>query len=268
MKVTRREHIKAYVYKVISLGFWICLWEILSRVWNQKLLLPAPSGVLLTILKLSSSMEFWQIIINSFLKILLGFIIGIILGIIMGVLSYISRVFYDLFNPLIKIIKATPVASFIILALIWMSSSYLSVLISFLMVVPIFYTNILEGLKGTDQKLLDMAKVYRLSLGKRIRAIYFPGTIRHVISGISVGLGFSFKSGIAAEVIAKPANSIGGKLYEAKLYFLTEEMFAWTIVIIIISIIFEKLVMRLINRVYQGRSKAGGYQTNPDIQKL
>ncbi len=265
MNDKRREDIKRLAYRILSISFWLSLWEIISRVWDQKLLLPAPSGVLLTLIDLSGSLDFWQTILNSFLKILLGFILAIILGTIMAILSYISRFFYELISPIIKVIKVTPVASFIILALIWVKSSYLSVLISFLMVVPIVYTNILEGLNETDQRLLDMAKVFRLSTGKKIKAIYFPATIGYFISAISVGLGFSFKSGIAAEIIGKPANSIGGRLYEAKLYFLTEEMFAWTLLIIIISLVFEKLVMKLINGIYQGRSKIGGYQTDSDL---
>jgi len=150
-----------------------------------------------------------------------------------------------------KIIKSTPVASFIILALVWISSKNLSVLIAFLMVLPIAFSNLLFGLKSTDVKLLEMAKVFRLGRLKRIKAIYFPSVLPFLVSAVSVGLGFSFKSGIAAEVIGRPANSIGLNLYEAKLYLMIKELFAWTAVIIIISVLFEKIVVNIIGNYGQ-----------------
>ncbi|NLL72622.1 MAG: ABC transporter permease subunit, partial [Clostridiales bacterium] len=158
-------------------------------------------------------------------------------------LSYKSKLIYELISPLMKIIKSTPVASFIILALVWISSVNLSILISLLMVLPVSYSNILYGLESTDIKLLEMAQVFGLSRWKCIKAIYIPAVLPFLISAMSVGLGFSFKSGIAAEVIGRPSNSIGLNLYEAKLYLMIKELFAWTLVIIMLSILFEKIVM-------------------------
>lgn len=111
------------------------------------------------------------------------------------------------------------------------------------MVVPIVYTNILQGIHSTDEKLLEMAQVFGISGYKKLMAIYIPAVFPHFMSAISLGLGLCWKAGIAAEVIGKPTGSIGGKLYEAKLYLMTKELFAWTIVIIVISILFEKLVI-------------------------
>jgi NitT/TauT family transport system permease protein len=168
------------------------------------------------------------------------------MGAVLATLSYKSRVIFEVISPLMKVIKATPVASFIILALVWISPVNLSILIAFLMVLPVSFSNILHGLESTDEKLLEMAKVFRIGGWKRIKAIYIPAVMPFVLSAISIGLGFSFKSGIAAEVIGKPANSIGLYLYEAKLYFMIKELFAWTLVIILISVLFEKAMMRIL----------------------
>jgi len=147
-----------------------------------------------------------------------------------------------------------PVASFIILAFLWIDTKNLSILISFMMVVPMIYANVLWGLKATDAKLLEMAEVFHLSLLKRIIAIYIPSVTPYFISAVTIGLGFCWKAGIAAEVIGIPSGSIGERLYEAKLYLMTKELFAWTIVIIIISVLFEGLVMLLI-RPLQRKAK-------------
>ncbi len=243
---TDNKWLKGFVIKLLVLCFWIIVWEILSRIINQELFLPSPKSVLLAFFELSKSSEFWFSIANSFRRIIFGFILGLVIGSVLATLSYKSRVIYELISPLLKVIKATPVASFIILALVWIKSTNLSVLIAFLMVLPISFSNILHGLQSTDEKLLEMAKVFHIGGWKRIKAIYFPAVMPFVVSAMSIGLGFSFKSGIAAEVIGKPINSIGLNLYEAKLYFMIKELFAWTFVIILLSVLFERIMMRIL----------------------
>ena len=145
-------------------------------------------------------------------------------------------------------IKAVPVASFIILVLIWGPSRNLSVVISFLMVLPVIYTNDLGGILSTDRKLLEMAQVFRIPLFRRIRYIYLSQLLPYLRTGFSLSLGLCWKAGVAAEVIGIPKGSIGEKLYEAKVYLETPDLFSWTLVIVLISVIFEKLFLRFIDK--------------------
>lgn len=149
----------------------------------------------------------------------------------------------------VQLVKSIPVASFVILVLLWVSTSRLSTIISFLMVLPVVFTNVRGGIRQVDEKLLEMAEVFRLGIWKKVRAIYLPAVKPSFLTACSIGLGFCFKSGIAAEVIGLPANSIGGELYKAKLYLMTPELFAWTIVIVAASVLFEKLVMWGIRKI-------------------
>ena len=151
----------------------------------------------------------------------------------------------ELLAPAMAAVKATPVASFIILVLIWVPSRNLSVVISFLMVLPVIYTNVLNGIQDTDGQLLEMAGVFRVSRWKRIRYIYLSSVLPFFRAGCSLGLGLCWKAGVAAEVIGIPQGSIGEKLYEAKVYLETPHLFAWTVVIIILSILFEKVFLFL-----------------------
>lgn len=252
---------KKFLIKLFVLSFWFLVWEIASRLINQELFLPSPKNVLITVYELSMTAGFWFSIANSFIRIAIGFFIGLFVGVILAVCSYKSKLIYELISPLMKIIKSTPVASFIILALVWISSVNLSILISFLMVLPVSFSNILFGLQSTDEKLLEMAKVFNLSKWKCIKAIYIPAVLPFVISAMSVGLGFSFKSGIAAEVIGRPSHSIGLNLYEAKLYLMIKELFAWTLVIICLSILFEKIVMLVFKRFgYDDKGGSHGHK--------
>lgn len=248
------HRMKSFGIKLLVICFWIFLWEITSRIVNQELFLPSPKSVLLAVYQLGKTRVFWLSIANSFARIIMGFLLGLVTGTIFAVLSYKSRLIFELLSPLMKVIKATPVASFIILALVWISSVNLSVLIAFLMVLPLSYSNFLYGFKSTDIKLLEMAKVFGLSRWKCIKAIYFPTILPFIVSTVSIGLGFSFKSGIAAEVIGRPRNSIGLNLYEAKLYLMIKELFAWTLIIILMSVLFERIVMRAL-RPYNDNKK-------------
>ena len=157
--------------------------------------------------------------------------------------------FRELMAPLVAGIKAVPVASFIILALVWLNSQSLSLFISALMVFPPVYLNVLEGICRTDRRLLEMARVFRVPLGRRLRGIYLPQVMPHFRTAVSLGLGLCWKAGAAAEIIGLPAGSMGERLYTAKVYFQTADLFAWTVTIVAVSVVFERLFLALVDRL-------------------
>lgn len=256
----------------VAICFWILMWQLLVIVLDRKsgglmggrLLVASPLETVKTLFSLIQTADFWKAVGHSFGKIAGGFFLAVLAGVICAVIASGSGVIRALLTPVLRLIKAVPVASFIILALFWLSSSRnLSVLISFLMVLPVIYTNVLQGIESTEKELLEMATVFRIPFGKRIRFIYLPAVLPYFVSACSVGLGFCFKSGIAAEIIGLPANSIGERLYEAKLYLLTEDLFAWTAVIVLVSVVFEKAVMLLVKameRMLTGKGKVSEYE--------
>lgn len=246
---SRSGKIRTACFRLLAILFWLFIWELASIRIGEDILLASPIAVVGTLWKLCRSLEFWRAILFSSLRIIVGFGLALLIGTLLAVIAYISRFVKILVTPLMKIIQATPVASFIILALVWISARNLSALASFLMVMPLIYTNSLQGLEGADEKLLQMAKVFRISRWKKIISIYIPAVLPHFISAVSVGVGLCWKAGIAAEVIGTPTGSIGERLYEAKLYLMTKELFAWTIVIIAVSIFFEKAVLLLVRRI-------------------
>lgn len=252
MKLSKESGlIKKYGVRFLVLFFWLLLWEVLYKAIDNEVFLTSPRTVLQTLGELLIEKSFWNTISFSFIRIVVGFVIAILLGTILGVLAYNFWVIEELISPFFIVMKAVPVASFVILSLLWINGKNLSILISFLMVIPIIYTNLLQGLRNVDKKLLEMAKVFGISNMRKIKAIYIPSVLPYFMSAIKVGLGFCWKAGIAAEVIGIPNGSIGERLYEAKLYLMTDELFAWTAVIVIISMIFEKIVILIIDSIQQ-----------------
>lgn len=231
-----------YLWAVI---FWLFVWQLVSMIIDSDIILVSPIQGIERLLQLTFELKFWKSILYSFIRIIGGFILALLAGIFWAALSFRYKRINQLLAPVILSIKTIPVASFIILSLVWFSSKNLAVFISFLMVFPIIYTNIFKGITETDPKLIEMAAVFSIPMPRRIRYIYIPEILPYFRAGCNIALGLCWKSGIAAEVIGMPSGSIGEQLQQAKVYLETADLFAWTLVIVVISILFEKIFLKL-----------------------
>ncbi len=241
-------------------AFWLAVWQLCSMVTAQELLVPAPFAVMRVFAQSIVTLRFWQTVGISMLRIATGFLMAVIGGIVLAVLTARFPLARSLLAPLLHCIKAAPVASFIILALVWIPTGFLPMFICFLMVIPIIWSNVEQGIRQTDYKLLEMAKVYRLGKWRTLIGVQIPSVMPYLISALTTGLGFAWKSGIAAEVICQPQLAIGKQLYLAKMYLETPEVFAWTAVVIVMSVLLERLlkkVMRVVSRKYGFSEEAG-----------
>ena len=228
---------------LFSILFWILIWALLAHKINIELLLPSPSATLKAIGTLAMDADFWQITALSILRILIGIIAAVAIGVILGVLTANIWSADSLLSPLMTVIKATPVASFIILALLWIDRNTLPIFITVLIVLPIVWANISQGIRSIDRGLLEVAKVYRFPFGKRLSKVYIPSVMPYFLAACRASLGMAWKAGIAAEVLCTPQKAIGTQIYLSKTYLETTELFAWTLVVIIMSVIIEKLLI-------------------------
>ena len=243
MDKTKKRRIQILAASV----FWLGVWQAAAVAIGQEVLLVSPVQAIGTLVELLPQAEFWQRIGFSAGRILLGFGLGALSSAVLAVAAEKWEWVDALLAPVMQLVKATPVASFIILALVWVSGSSLSVLISFLMVLPVLYSAVRTGIGSADRQLLEMAQVFRLPLGRRLRAVWLPAVLPAFRQGCSVALGICWKSGVAAEVIGLP-DGIGDALYRAKITLSTGELFAWTFVIILLSAVFEKLFLALLDK--------------------
>ena len=172
--------------RILAVLFWIAIWQFASMYLKQEILLASPVSVVRKLFELIFSGNFWQSVGFSFVRIVTGFLLAVLLGIFLAVWAYWSKTVEILTAPVIAVVKSTPVASFIILCLIWIPSKNLSVFISFLMVLPVIYTNILEGIRQTDRKILEMAKVFRVNLRRQIRYIYVSQVLPYFLSACRI----------------------------------------------------------------------------------
>ncbi len=238
-----------YLYKALAIAFWLCVWQFASELIGKEILLVSPFAVIERLSYLVFEPDFWASLLSSCLRITAGFGLGFLSALICAALASHCQGFKILLEPLVAVIQSIPVASFIILVLIWVSPRNISIVIAFLMVFPPVYINILKGIASIPQGMRDMIDVFSVPRIRALRCVYLSHIDPYLQSATKISLGLCWKAGIAAEVIGVPAHSIGEHLYKAKLYLDTADVFAWTLVIVVLSVIFQKLLLYVLEHI-------------------
>ena len=241
---------------VFVLAFWVIIWHFIAVKVNLNVLIPRPLDVAARLYELMGTQEFYVIIANSVYRILSGFFTAVLLGLALGIVTAKIKPLDELLSPLLSVIKATPVASFIIITLVWLDKNTIPAFISFLMVLPIIQGNVSEGIKNTPTELAEMTKIFNFSFKHKLTKLYLPCLTPYFFAGIKTSLGLAWKAGVAAEVLAIPKSSIGKELYDAKIYLEATEVFAWTVTVIALSMILENILTASLKRLTAKKKEA------------
>ncbi len=239
---------KARLKMLLIVLAWLALWEIADRVINNRIVLSGPAHIIGALVEQVKQPDFWVICGASFIRITVGFLLSFVVGFVLALLCYRFTLLRDIITPLMIALKIVPMISFVIMLLIWVGNQALTIYLSFLIVLPLIYTSTLAGLNAVDKDLLEAAKEYGCSKWYRFYYFYRPALMPFLVSACRVALGMSWKSGIMAEVIGTPKPSIGREMYAAKTYLQTADLFAWTIVVVVLSLVFEKVFLMLLRK--------------------
>lgn len=235
----------------LSLGvslFWLALWQAAAMSVNNPLILPTPLKTLLRFCELAAESEFWVFTALSLLRVFAGILTAIPASLILSAICSKSKIANSLFAPAVTLMKSTPVVSFILIAIFIIDREAIPSMITFMMVFPVLYENLREGISQTPKELLEMARVFGIPWILKLKRIYYPAIKPFFISAICTSIGLAVKAGIAAEVVAYIPDSIGKKLSDAKSYMEPADLLAWTAVIIILSLAIEKAVRVILKR--------------------
>ena len=236
------------VISISIFAFWLGIWYALAYVVDSVLLLPTPHETLFALFDLATTFEFYKVVFFTLIRVAFGLILGISCGIIFAILCYRFEILKTLFNPIISVIRATPVASFIVLLWVLVSGSALAVVVAFLMVMPIVWQNTLDGFNSIPKELIEVADIYELSLRRRFSVLILPILSDYIFPAVITSVGLAWKSEIAAEIIAYTKDSVGMHINDAKSLMLTPTVFAWTAIIVVMSIALELLTRKLLRR--------------------
>ena len=252
---------KRILRTILIAAFWLGVWWLVCLGVGKPLLLPSPITVAKCLWELLGTAEFYRITANSLRNVMLGIVIAVVSGTLLAILTSHVSLLRELILPVMTVIKATPVASFIILALIWIGAIRVPSFITVLIVLPVIWTGLDVGFSAIDPQLKEVATVYRFSPFRRFRLLTLPSLKPYFLSSLRTSLGLAWKAGIAAEIIAMPRNTIGTEIGEAKLYIETPTMFAWTLTVIFLSLMIELAV----NAIFKHFEKQKGGMAHDPI---
>lgn len=248
MKIT-----KTILKAVGVLAFWLALWALCAyAVGKPQLVLPYPTSVAKKLAAMLGTGDFYIVCLTSLAKIFIGLVAGILSGVLLAVATKLASPADALVSPAVEVVKATPVASVIILLFFILDSGAIPSLVSALMVVPIMFSNVRRGIETAPENALEVARIYDFSGAKKVRLIYLPSVMPYFTAGCRSALGLAWKAGIAAEVICTPESSIGTMLYNARIYLDAESLFAWTAVVVMMSFVIEKLLIWALGKLLKG----------------
>jgi len=234
--------------------FWLLVWEGANALIPSNIIIVSPRVTFARLFQLAVTAEFWYTIGTSLERIMHGFLLALGVGVLLALISARFKLFYQLVLPAVNVINATPIASFVVIAIMAVGTANLSHFVSFVTVLPIVFFNTYKGIVSTDPMLLEMANVFNVPLWKRVVYIYFKTTAPYIVAAAQVGIGFAWKSGIAAELIGLVRGTIGFSLHTARSFLLTADIFAWTITIILLSYLMEKIFLLIFGRVIKWKS--------------
>lgn len=241
--------LKNVINTLIPPAFWLGVWQLAALLVDRsvggkgnELLLPYPGSVLAALGRLVGEPVFFQTVFTSLGRILLGLVLGALVGGVLAVLTCASLWADRLFSPAIRVVRATPVASFILLVVLWAGKDFVPVVIAALMVVPVVWANLSRGIREVDRQLLELARAYRFSPLKTLSLIYIPSLRPYCVSAITTAMGLAWKSGVAAEVLCLPTSSIGTQIFSTKYILEIPSLFAWTAVVVTLSLLLEALL--------------------------
>ena len=233
--------------------FWLAVWWLLALIVGKELLIPSPPLVVRTLLELVVTGAFWRYTALTLLRITLGLLLGIVLGILTALLTNRLSWLHALLAPAVRVVRATPVASFIILVLLWVANGRVPVVISALVVLPVIWESTAAGFRSVDRDLLEFARAYRLTRWDTWRRIVIPSMLPQLAAAVCTAIGLAWKSGVAAEVLCLPKAAVGTQVYFSKLYLDTPALFAWTLIVVALSLTVERIARRLL----LGRKEGG-----------
>ena len=240
---------KRIIRLVLAVAFWIALWAFAAHRVGKPLLFPSPAAVVRKLWEMLGTTSFYRITARSLWNVTSGILIAMLGGSVLAVLTSRLSLLRDLLLPIMTVIKTTPVASFIILALIWIGSARVPTFITVLIVLPIVWTNLDVGFSKIDPQLTELTRVYRFSAWRRLKILTVPSLKPYFVSACRTSIGLAWKAGIAAEIIAMPFGSVGMMIGEAKLYIMTTDMYAWTLTVILLSLFIEFVFSALLGVV-------------------
>ena len=233
---------------ILSIFSILAIWELIAFIVNDNFFMPDVIDTFNSLLTIIASGDFFKVLFTAFYRVISGLLLGIILGVFLATLCYKFDIFNTLLAPVISIMKATPVACIIVLLWIRLNYTEIAVFVVVLMVLPIVWQNVFDGYKSIDPSLVEVTRIFELTPLQKLKALILPSMLSYLLPAIITSVGLAWKAEIAAEIMTN--SNIGKLIYDFKtVSYDTASIFAWTVIIVLFSIVFEKTAKYFLGRL-------------------
>ncbi|MDR3116633.1 MAG: ABC transporter permease subunit [Bifidobacteriaceae bacterium] len=221
-------------FRLLGVLIWLGLWQILNPPIT-------PFSVFIQFIQLLN-FDTLKIVLFTFILVLSGFLVAYLAGAILAFLAYKFIFIRMLADPIIYFCKSTPVVVIIMALLLYFTPVGVGFAIIIITVSPICYLNTLTALENMNRQLEEVALVFGANNFIKLFYVYIPQILPELFSSANIGIGFAFKSAIAAQVIAITSGSIGEQIYFSKLYIDTNSVLAWLLIVLLLGGILQFFV--------------------------
>ncbi|QET04966.1 MULTISPECIES: ABC transporter permease [Cupriavidus] len=235
------------------LGLW---WWGASHV--PSFVLPGPAKVADALVALWHSDTFAADVGATFRRVLTGFLIATVIGTGLGLALGGSRMLARFFEPILTVFNTVSSAIWAIFAIIWFGiSDATTIFVVFMTAMPLILTNVWEGAKTVDAQYVDLARSFRMSRLQILRKIYGPTILPHFFAGARLAFGFGWRVSLVAETIGS-SSGIGYRLRQAADLVQTDQVFAWTVLLVGLMLLLEGGVLKPAERwLFRWKAPAG-----------
>ncbi|MGL4910885.1 MAG: ABC transporter permease [Romboutsia sp.] len=234
----------------LSCVILLFLWQIIALIVKNDIYLPTIDQVFRNLNEIVEEERFLSDISMTIGRTIISFFIALIVSIIVSVAGYISSLIRNFFKPLNMLAQSIPMMILVILALIWFDKDNAPYIVGVMITFPILYEAILGSMIDIDKNLIEMANIYNINILDKITRIYLPTIKFRIVSIIASTISLALKIVIAGEVYGQPDYGIGTMIQVEKVNFNTSGIFAWLIIIVLISVLLNNLQKLMLRRTF------------------
>ena len=253
-----RKNWTAYLLSALAILVMWGAWVAAYFAVGNEYVVPAFSQTMREVGALFADPAFWESFGGTLWRTAAGWLLAFAFAVLFAAASAASRKFRVFFAPFVSVFRTLPTMAITLMLLIWSTPRVAPVIVTFLMLFPVTYAQLMAAYGGIDEKLFEMARVYGVPKGEVLLKIAVPGMLPSVFSQAGANLSLALKVTVSAEVLVSTFRSLGGMMHEAANYLQVAQMFALTVLALLLGGLFEFALgfLTRITRRWKGGSAA------------
>ncbi|MGI6782085.1 MAG: ABC transporter permease [Acholeplasmataceae bacterium] len=243
------KHYKRQITTFAGILFIFIFWIILSNIIKEEIVLPTVSTTFKTLIDLLKNKNTYFVLLNTIGGLILVVIISFFISLILSLISYKFPGFKNFVQPLLSLFKILPVPAVIIFFLVQFSQTITPYLLTTMIVIPIIYEGLYSSFISIDDDITDEVRTISSTNLKVIFYIYLPLTRVGIITSLLQSIGIGLKVKVMTEFVSNAPNTIGYQLNFAKSWLLMDQVFAWTIILVVVVILLDFVLGKFIKKI-------------------